>query len=409
MIDGTPSAEQPLRPRLRSLEVHHHVEGGRRGIVVSDPLAVARCQCFIPEALLGIVGRFDGDHSIAEIEAAVRAQGVQLRAGLVTELVDQLEEALLLDSPRARAAEAAACGAFLAGDGGARPARHAGSAGYPDDPARLRASLDAIVPARKRAPAGRLRGLIAPHIDLRRGAAGYRAAYGKLAEHEPADLYVLFGTGHKGPSAPVTGLPLDWQTPIGRVPTDRGFVAAVHRRLGEPAARDLLLHRDEHSIEFQVLMLAHALRGHRFEVAGFLCGELPSAQGDPSTEAYVQAVLRAFTAASAASGKRVCFVAGADLAHLGPFFGTDPPVDGARLQRLEDDDRARLAHVKAGAPGTFHRSVVAGGNPDRICGATPMYLCAALARGPAELLHYGQAHAADGSQVVSFCAMAIGG
>ena len=34
-----------------------------------------------------------------------------------------------------------------------------------------------------------------------------------------------------------------------------------------------------------------------------------------------------------------------------------------------------------------------------------MYLCAALAGGPAELLHYGQAVADDNSQVVSFASM----
>ncbi|MBZ0153125.1 MAG: hypothetical protein K8J09_16500, partial [Planctomycetes bacterium] len=50
-----------------------------------------------------------------------------------------------------------------------------------------------------------------------------------------------------------------------------------------------------------------------------------------------------------------------------------------------------------------------GGNPDRVCSAPAITLCAALAGGPAELLHYGQARAADDSQTVSFCALAFAG
>lgn len=409
MDDPRAAADRPERPRLRRLEVRRHVAEGQPGVVVSDPLEVAAGQCFIPDGALAIVGRFDGEHTIAEIEADLRRRGLDLPQGLVSDLARQLDDALLLDSPRGRAAEAAAYDEFSTGVDGARPARHAGSAGYPRQPAQLRARLAAMLPDRTPPHLPAPRGLIAPHIDLARGAAGYRAAYGHLQRCTPADLYVVFGTGHKGPGAPVTGLTLDWQTPIGRVRTDRAFVDAVQRRLGPPDPRDALLHRDEHSIEFQVLMLAHLLAGHEFAVAGFLCGELPSAGGDPGAEAYVADLLDAFRAAARERGQRVCYVAGADLAHLGPFFGDETPLDAATLARLERDDRARLAHLSSGAAGAFHRSVVASGNRDRVCGTTPMYLCAALAGGGAELLHYGQATADDGSQVVTFCSMVVAG
>src|SRR5690606_37227526 len=127
---------------------------------------------------------------------------------------------------------------------------------------------------------------------------------------------------------------------------------------------------DEHSLEFQMLFLQHAAarRGRRpFEVAGFLCGSLPSATGDPAGEEYFQRLLAAFRDAAVRSGKRVCWLAGADLAHVGPFFGDEARVDAKRLQRLEEAERERLRWLETGEPERFHAAVAAGGNPDRVC------------------------------------------
>jgi AmmeMemoRadiSam system protein B len=302
----------------------------------------------------------------------------------------------------------AAAAAFLTAP--SRPARHAGSAGCPADRPELERALAEIVGTGTTAGAAALRGLIAPHIDLRRGAAGYRAAYERLLRAPAADLYVLFGTGHAGPSAPVTGLTLDWSTPLGTAPSAGDFVAAVHAVIGAPDPADLLLHRDEHSLEFQVLFLQHLHQRRGLpppRVAGFLCGALPSASGDPLREPWGEALLAAFRRAARAVSGRVCYVAGADLAHIGPFFGDEAAVDDARLGRLAQADRGYLTRLERGLPGAFHASIEAAGNTDRICSASAMTLCSALAGGTGELLHYGQARADDGSQTVSFCAMAF--
>lgn len=402
---SSPGDPALARPRLRPLDVRRIADADRTGLVLSDPLGLAPGQAFVPEELVPIVAMFDGQRTVASIQARVRAGGQPLPPGFVADLVRQLDEDLLLESRRGAAAIRAASDAFLAA--GLRGARHVGSAGYPLDRDSLRSHLATMVPtsplrdARTRRPTPR--GLVAPHIDLGRGALGYRAAYEWLAQCEPAELYVVFGTGHKGPSAPLTGLCLDWETPLGTVTTDRGFVDRVHAALGAADPRDVLLHRDEHSLEFQMLMLRHLLGEQPFQVAGFLCGHLPSGDGDPSQEEYVATIKRAFEAATA--GRRVCYVAGADLAHVGPFFGDDEIVTPARLARLEGDDRARLARLERGAPGAFHHAVEADANADRICGTTPMFLTALLAGGSAELLHYGQACAEDGEQVVTFASL----
>jgi hypothetical protein len=154
-----------------------------------------------------------------------------------------------------------------------------------------------------------------------------------------------------------------------------------------------------------MLFLRHLLGARPVRVAGFMTGPLPSGTGDPTGEAYVQEILDAFRAAEAGCGGRICYVAGADLAHLGPEFGDPDPVDAERLETLRAAERARIDHLLAGDPGAFHRAVEQDGNPDRICGASPIFLAASLCGGFGDLLHYGQAPATDGSQVVSFCAL----
>jgi AmmeMemoRadiSam system protein B len=350
---------------------------------------------------------FDGQRSTGEIQAELeRRYDGRVPRDLVATLVRQLDERLVLRSPRFEAALERAAAAFAAQP--SRPARHAGTAGYPGENPALAEALASMV----RRPAAALRaaprGLIAPHIDLARGREGYALAYGYLAECEPADLYVVFGTGHQGPSAPVTGLALDWETPLGTVRTSRAFVERVHERIGAPAPIDVFLHRAEHSLEFQVLFLRHVLGDRPFEVAGFLTGALPAAAGDPRRSADCSRLIDALAAAAAETGRRVCWVAGADLAHVGPAFGDADAVEPAGLAQLAELERARLAWLERGDPGAFHAAVEGGGNAERVCGTTPIYLTAALAGGAGALLHYGQAPAPDGSQAVTFCAMAFG-
>lgn len=415
-----PTGAAPLsRPALRPMRAERATADGRDGLALIDPVGIAE-PVFVPAPLVAVVARFDGTATPAAIAAAA---GAELRQQVPVELVEQvaadLDRRLLLVTARYLAARDRRVRELL--DAGVRPCRHAGSAGYPADAAALRAALRELLPDEpvdpRAAPLPPPRGLIAPHIDLARGVAGYRSAYRRLLRSEPADLYVIFGTGHQGPLLPLCGLPLDWQTPLGRAATDRDFVAAVHEAIGGPCPEDLLMHAAEHSIEFQVLLLQHVAerRGDPPpRVAAFLCGRLPAdgreapaAGGQDGLPEELQGLLAAFRAAARASGGRVCYLAGADLAHLGPLFGDGAPVDRDLLARLDRDERARLSLLEQGRPGAFHRAVEDCGNPDRVCSAPAITLAALLAEGSGELLHYGQAAAGDGSQVVGFCAMAF--
>ncbi|GAB4138893.1 MAG: AmmeMemoRadiSam system protein B [Planctomycetota bacterium] len=400
----------PNRPAFRQLDLHEVREQDQRGILLTDRLGISE-PVFIPEALLPIVGLFDGQRTVAEIAREASAScGECVPPEFVSRIVAQLDERFALLSERFERRLEREVRAFL--DRTVRPCRQAGSAGYPADASELR---NALLPLFRRpggAPGGRgdrraPGALVAPHIDLTRGRDGYSAAYRALLAAGPADLYVIFGTGHSGPSAPLTGLAMDWETPLGIAATERSFLEEVHARIGAPSPFDVFLHRDEHSVEFQVLMLqfVHELLGAGpVRVAGFLCGALPSADGDPDREEYVAAIESALASAAREIGGRVCWVAGADLAHRGPSFGDPDPIDEPALRALEERDRRRISFLENGLPGQFHRAVEEVGNPDRVCSAPAIYLACSMAGAPMRLLHYGQA--ASAKQVVTFAALA---
>src|SRR5207247_2694204 len=78
-----------------------------------------------------------------------------------------------------------------------------------------------------------------------------------------------------------------------------------------------------------------------------------------------------------ASGRRVAFVAGADLAHVGPRFGDAEPVSPEEAARLAGADRAMLETVTAGDADAFFADVARDGDARRVCGLSPSGRCCA--------------------------------
>src|SRR5919109_4344854 len=93
----------------------------------------------------------------------------------------------------------------------------------------LHADGPGVLPARRLATARPLRAAIAPHVDLHRGAPTYSWAYRALAEAEPAELYVVLGTCHTPVEGHFAATRKAYDTPLGAVPTDTGFLQRLAR------------------------------------------------------------------------------------------------------------------------------------------------------------------------------------
>jgi hypothetical protein len=144
-----------------------------------------------------------------------------------------------------------------------RPSRgHAGAA-YAKEPEKLRSDLDGWLAggATGGREQGRLRALIAPHIDFHRGGAGYGKTYAALCRRERPDVVVVLGTGHAADEGRFILCDKSFATPLGDLPADREFIGRLERRLPRSHRRGQLAHRGEHSIEFQALWLAHLFPG----------------------------------------------------------------------------------------------------------------------------------------------------
>ena len=388
-------------PRLRAVEAIPVEHEGRRMIALRDPAAYTPSIVMLPGPLLEIVSLFDGEHTVIDVQATVmRRHGQLVTAAEIEGVVASLDEHGFLDTPRFAERHAAIEAEFRRAR--TRTASHAGGA-YTDKPDELRRTMDGYfaVPAgpgriNRRAKGVRVRGVIAPHIDFHRGGPAYAWAYRDVAECCDADLFVIFGTCHAGLTQPFALTRKDFETPLGTAVTDQDFVDALVARARHDCFASELGHRGEHSIEFQAVFLRYLFGDRRdFTIVPVLASfahEALARGKRPEDDRRVARFLDAVAETAAAHRRRVAFVAGADLAHVGPRFGDPEPVSPDALARIEREDRAMLEPVAGGDSRGFFASVEADGDRRRICGFSPIYaLLRSLPSGTSgRVRHYGQ-------------------
>lgn len=388
----------PDRPRLAPVSTTEvTLPDGSEAVALRDPHGIVDAPVALSPAALWLVAQLDGTRTLEDVVAAARAQGLALERERLAALVAQLSSAGFLDDAAREARRRAVLARFRAT--GLRPPSCAGGV-YPERAPALRAALDRWLASDPTAAPGAapVRLLVAPHIDYARGAAGYAHAYRALAATR-ADLFVVFGTAHASPPRLFTLTRLDHDTPLGPVRTDRAAVDALVAELGEEALlADELCHRDEHSVELQLVMLAHVV-ARPFTVLPVLCSSITHL-ADPAaaTAPFLAALARAI------AGRSVCFVAGADLAHVGPMYGDGCPPTPAELAALLEEDRRTMAHVARGDAEGFHREATRDDARRRLCGTAPIYAAMKASGARARLLHLGQW--TDGEDSVSFAAAA---
>ena len=373
-----------------------------RAVGLRDPAGYTQSVLVLPLPLLDIVSLFDGDHSILDIQAVImRRHGELVDSERIRGILQTLDEHGFLDSPSFAERRAAIEEEFRASP--ARAAAHAGGA-YAGEPDALRAQIDAFFeepegPGRIEWPATPgdppLRGLIAPHIDFHRGGPAYAWGYRELAERADADCFVILGTCHAGMTDPFALTLKDYDTPFGPATVDRDFAGVLTRRSGQDLFASEMAHRAEHSIEFQAVFLRYLFAGRRdITIVPVLASFIPEAIArgrGPEDDQHVRRFLDALAETIAASRTRVCVIAGADLAHVGPRFGDAGDVTPARLREVEREDRAMLEAAEAGDAETFFESAARDADERRVCGLSPIYaLLRALGRPSGALRCYAQ-------------------
>lgn len=390
---------------------------GRSMICFQDSQGISE-GIFIPQDLFArIVSFFDGQNSIRDIQYEVmRRHGELLYTEQIEAVANQIDKALLLESPRFYGARERLEEEFRKES--VRPAFFAEKS-YAADPAKLRDQVQSYFlgsggpgPPDRKNRNQRLKGLIAPHIDFQRGGHCYAFAYKALAEAIDADLYIILGIAHAPSECRFILTLKDFETPLGIARTDGDFVKALARRCTHDFFQGEFLHRSEHSIEFQVVFLQSVLGPEmRASIVPILCGSFDHYFDEgkiPEKDPTVSQFLDAVRSEVAESQKRICFIAGIDLSHVGPQFGDPRSVDGLICSEIREDDLKNLEKVASLDAGEFFSLIEKDKNRRRMCGFPAIYfLLRTVEANRGEILKYDQGATPDGQSVVSFTAMAF--
>jgi len=402
-------------PKLRAVEAQPTQENM---ICLRDPQGFSDKLLLIPPALFYVVSMFDGRHSVPDIQAAYTSRfGELLLSEKVREIIDQLDDALFLDSERFQQARLKAVEDFRAAE--LREATHAGLS-YETKPAELEQQLEGLFAAADGPglpdtahPSGRLRALIAPHIDLRRGGRCFAASYAELARGSRARSFVVLGIAHVPTKHPFVLTAKDFQTPFGRVTTDRAFLEELSSHCRTDFFEDEFCHRSEHSIEFQVLFLQYLYRNdENLSIVPILCALPPemylgaAISEHSEVEEFVEALRKTLEKADS----EVCCIAAVDLSHIGQRFGQNITLSPLLLKEVEREDRAMIDRILQLDEEAFFRGIQQEQDRRNVCGVPAIYtLLRAVQAEEGRLLRYEQAVDQASQSVVSFMAGALYG
>lgn len=403
------------KPKVRDVEAHVVAQAGQQGILLRDPLRLADRALFLPLALAPLLELCDGtrDESALRASLAVRA-GVQIGPTVLHQVLEQLDEALLLDNERFSQAYWAALRDYRTAT--LRPPISAGQS-YPADPRALTEALRSCVEKAGQSeelspgPETAVRGLVSPHIDYERGGVTYAGVWSRAADAiKGAELAIIFGTDHIG-GASLTLTHQRYATPLGVLPTANAIVDEVARALGPDEVFGAELHhRTEHSIELAAVWLQYMLEGRECQLVPVLCGGFEALIGgeeSPADQQQVRATLGVLK--KAAASHRTIIVAAGDLAHVGPAFGDRRGLDILEKAQLKSADEELMASICAGDGEALWCRIRDEGNRRRICGLPPVYMALSLL-GEAQGLVTGYAQCpADqqGLSYVSICGIVL--
>jgi len=402
------------KPKIRPLEVVPVQSGGRQGFLLRDLQGLAAQEIMIPADVAFLISQFDGTHTVREAQLSyVRRFGTLLTSDRIEKLIEQLDEALLLDSEHFRARRSQLEAEFRAQP--VRRATHAGKA-YEEAAATFvrdwEPLLDAAPLPHDFALDSRRPLLIAPHYDMRGAAEGYASAYKLLSGIERPDAVIILGIAHSGGETPFVLTRKSFETPFGALDPARELVDHLAAAAQFDVFADEFLHRDEHSIEFQAVMLHFLYREvEPPAILPILCGsyhrsgpEVSSPQENEAASAFMDALRDLL----ASDSRRVAVIASADLSHIGARFGDQRSLTQARLELSRRHDMALLERVQAGDAGGLYQVLAQEKDRYNVCGFPAIYALLRVASvTEGRLLSYRQAADPQTQSCVSFASVGL--
>jgi MEMO1 family protein len=401
-------------PALRNVDAFSVDHAGQHLICLRDPEGIVEDQILLTPTAFFIACHLNGVNDLADVQYAFAKQfaGKILLASEIRAIVSYLDEHGFLYNKRFATLQQQVAANFQTAH--TRPAYLAGKS-YPAQAAPLSSFLEAFytrhdgpgqASASSRGAGIPARCLIAPHIDFHRGGHAYAHGYQRFAQYGQPTVVFIFGVAHVSPPVPFVLTKKHFATPFGVLETDQDIVRKLEAVCAwDPYAYEIV-HRTEHSIEFQAVMLAY-LYGTNVRIVPILCAsfgnESETSSRSPSHNKAIAVFLETCRAIITA-GPKISVIAGADLAHVGRRFGDAFDINDQVVNAVASRDAEDLQHVLSGNAAGFYRSVMQDHNHRRICGLNCIYAAlesVAGTIGAGDLLHYDYAHDPAGG-IVSF-------
>ena len=404
-------------PKLRTINIFPIQNSGQTMVCLQDPQNISEKALFLSPPLYFIVSLFDGQHSIRDIQAEyMRKFGEFIYTEKLQEIISQLDVALFLEGERFQEALSQKEGDFRKAS--SREAVFAGKS-YEADPDRLRAQLegyfrgtDGSGPLGEKKGGNGLKGVIVPHIDFQRGGVCYAFGHREIREGSSSDCFIIFGTAHTPMENPFCLTRKDFVTPLGPLKVDRELVDAVQSRCPEDLFKDEGVQRSEHSIEFQCVFLRYLYpEPNPLKIVPILSGSFHEAidKGvSPMELKPIRQFIDALKEAVSSLGREVCYIASADLAHMGFQFGDREGIHEYDLRVISQEDHEMLGYAERMDGEGFFSSISREKDRRRICGLSSIYsMLRVLEANGGKLLKYDQAFTPETHSVVSFASLAF--
>ncbi|MFB3926528.1 MAG: AmmeMemoRadiSam system protein B [Syntrophales bacterium] len=380
------------KPLLRNdIQLVSMVVEGRRVIRFIDPLQMSDNQVALDIGLVPLLQMLDGRHTLRDIQTSLmrRQGGRLLYVSDIQDMLDVLDKAYLLEN-----------GAFhdrirsLRREFSSRSDRepHLAGTAYPSNPDGVRKFVEEVETQLGicREINEKIRGIMAPHIDIRTAGKSYVGLYRHLKGRR-FDRVIIMGINHKMQDGLYSLSEKDYATPLGKLRSDRPFIEELKKKVPSGALSvDDFSHKIEHSIEFQTLFLRYYL-GDGIRIVPILCGgihEFFLHGKDLLSDPRFLETARAIENTIDEFGGDTLFVSGVDLAHIGLKFGGRVPAQDI-LPLARANDEKILSHVVKGETREIYELAVNTGDRFNVCGLPAILLHSFLMRGrKAQILSY---------------------
>lgn len=365
------SVSSPIPPIRKDLQVIPIEEDGKELLYFHDSMGYTSPNFALDRQIEPVLSLINGAYSISQI---IKLLNGAMDEENLLEFVQLLDQHRVLDTKHFKVFSNRIEKDFEQSD--TRLSTLAGES-YPSDPDIIEAYLGEILNTGNAAKSKRIKGLYAPHIDLRVGENQYAEAFSQISKLAPKRV-VIFATSHYAgyygdhyQSFPFIGSYKSYSLPGKTFTTDDDYINELIK-ISSNAGFTIKdrAHRIEHSIEIHLLFLQHIWQ-HSFKIVPILVSGLDELIYHNSGEQSEQMEIFSRKISQLDDDNTFYLISG-DLSHVGKKFGDPLPATQLRSD-VEKVDKEFIDSALSGSPDKLLKSISSQYDETRICGYPPLY------------------------------------